>query len=193
MSIPLILGSGSKQRIDLLRSIHIEVDEIIPPNIDETPYKNEKPLDYVKRMAYEKNMFFEGKHQDAVILTADTVIACGRSILPKAETPETFSICMDKISGRRHKAITAICIRDIHQKRRIKAVTTTVKVKRLTPQEIKTFFHTQEWRDKAGGYALQGFFGQFIQTISGSYSGVVGLPVAQTASLLQTSGFKVFK
>lgn len=173
----------------LLGTIGIKPDEIISPDIDETEKKGEKPFDLAKRLCREKNAAVNKAYQGDIILTADTVVSAGRFILPKAETEEDFYLCMEKISGRRHKIMTGVCVCDPKGAMRVKVVTSEVKIKKLTSSEINMLFHKGEWKGKAGGYALQGFFGQFIQKMSGSYSSIVGLPVYETANMLKTAGY----
>ena len=186
----LILASSSPRRSMLLETIGIVPDQIISPDIDETPAKGEKAFDLAKRLSIEKNIAVNNHFPGDVVITADTVVSAGRFILPKAETEADFLTCMQKISGRRHKAITAVAVCDPCGKLRSKVVTSEIKVKKLTLDEIECLRLKGEWKGKAGGYALQGYFGQFIQRITGSYSAIVGLPVYETANLLKTSGYK---
>lgn len=157
---------------------------VISPNINEAHKKNEKPHEYAVRMAYEKMMAIKDIYAGDIIITADTVVAKGRRILPKAETLDDFNYCMELLSGGRHNAMTAVTVCNVAGKIKTKLVKTTLKVKRLHPTEIDAFKATNEWQSKAGGYALQGYFGRFIEQLSGSYSGVIGLPVHETAKLL---------
>ena len=187
-----ILASSSPRRSHLLETMGIIPDAIISPDIDESAHKGELPLALAGRLCVEKNNAVNQAYHGSIILTADTVVSCGRFILPKAETENDFRLCMDKISGRRHKAMTGVAVCDPDGTVRSKVVTSMVKIKKLTDAEIDAFYKTNEWQGKAGGYALQGFFGQFIQTISGSYSAIVGLPVHETANMLQTAGMTLF-
>ena len=173
----------------LLGTIAITPDEIIAPDIDETEKKGEKPFDLAKRLAIEKNIAVHDKYAGNIILTADTVVSAGRFILPKAETEEDFLLCMKTISGRRHKIVTGVCVCDAAGKMRVKVVTSEMKIKKLTSSEIDMLLQMGEWKGKAGGYALQGFFGQFIQKMSGSYSSIIGLPVYETANMLKAAGY----
>ena len=185
----LILASASVRRADLLGTIGIVPDVIISPDIDETELKSELPHQLAKRLAIAKNMAVCGQYQGDIVLTADTVIAVGRTILPKAETKSDFDLCMNYLSGGRHRAITAIAICNPAGRMTHRVVTTRVKVKRLTDNDIKNFYETHEWHGKAGGYALQGYFGQFVEMINGSYTGIIGLPLCETAKMLYSSGY----
>jgi septum formation protein len=185
----LILASTSPRRLDLLQSIGVVPCAVISPDIDEAHHKNEKPHDYAVRMAYEKMVAIKDAHLGNIILTADTVVAKGRRILPKAETLDDFNHCMTLLSGGRHITMTAVSVCNAVGKIKTKLVKTTLKVKKLHQSEIDRFKETNEWQSKAGGYALQGYFGQFIEQLSGSYSGVIGLPVHETAKLLFWAGY----
>jgi septum formation protein len=185
-----ILASSSPRRLDLLQSIQIIPDKIISPDIDETYHKKEKPVLYAQRMAYEKMLAVKDNHIGAIILTADTVVAKGLRILPKAKTIEDFNACMKLLSGGKHTTITAVSVCNPDGIIKQKLVKTKLKVKNLSFEEIKKFQSTNEWYDKAGGYALQGYFGKFIQQISGSYTSVIGLPIYETANLLNWAGLK---
>lgn len=186
----LILASSSPRRLDLLKSINITADLVISPDIDETEFKKELPKDYALRMATEKMKAVKDSYSNDIIITADTVVSKGRRILPKAETESDFDKCIKLLSGGRHNTMTAVAIYAPSKGIKTKLVTTTLKVKRLHQTEVQAFKATNEWQGKAGGYALQGYFGQFILNISGSYSAVVGLPVYETARLLEWSGYK---
>lgn len=170
----------------MLRSIHLEPELVISPDIDETAHAQELPKNYAMRMASEKMMAVKDQYSDDMIITADTVVAKGRRILPKAETEADFDKCIKLISGGRHTTMTAVSVYSAKkQTYKTKLVTSALRVKRLHPSEISAFKATNEWQGKAGGYALQGYFGQFILFISGSYSAVVGLPVYETARMLE--------
>lgn len=186
----LILASSSPRRSMLLETIAIKPDEIIAPDIDETEKKGEKPFDLAKRLCFEKNKAVNHKYAGDIIITADTVVSAGRFILPKAEKEDDFRLCMEKISGRRHKIMTGVCVCDPQGVMRVKVVTSEMKIKKLTSQDIEMLFKFGEWKGKAGGYALQGVFGQFIQKMSGSYSAIIGLPVYETANMLKAAGYK---
>lgn len=186
----LILASSSPRRLDLLKSIGIVPCAVISPDINEDSLKAEKPHHYAERMAYEKMLAVYRDYAGDIVLTADTVVAKGLRILPKAETIDDFNYCMKLLSGGRHTTMTAVSVCNPKGDIKTKLVKTTLKVKRLHQSEINTFQLTNQWQSKAGGYALQGYFGQFIEQLSGSYSGVIGLPVHETAKLLHWAGYQ---
>lgn len=185
----LILGSGSPRRRDLLAQIGVTPDEIRPPDIDETPKKAELPRAYCIRMAREKAWAVEAPTQD-MVLSADTTVALGRRILGKPDDEGQARKFLSLLSGRRHSVITAIAVRrgDALWQR---DVLTKVKMKRLSEREISAYLATGDWHGKAGGYGIQGPAGAFVPWISGSFTAVVGLPLAETATLLATAGWRV--
>ena len=185
----LILASASKARLELLESVGITPDKILNTNIDETPKKSEKPLDYVSRIALEKNKSVKKKKIE-IVLTADTVVALGRRILQKPNDEEEALYFLNLLSGRRHKVYTSICI-FYKEKYYQKNVKTTLKMKRLSDDEKKCYLLTDEWKGKAGGYSIQGAASYFFPFISGSYSNVVGLPLTETVGMLLGVGFKI--
>ena len=187
----LILASASKARLELLESVGITPDKILNTNIDETPKKSEKPLDYVSRIALEKNKSVKKKKIE-IVLTADTVVALGRRIIQKPNDKEEALYFLNLLSGRRHKVYTSICI-FYKEKYYQKNVKTTVKMKRLSDDEKKCYLLTDEWKGKAGGYSIQGAASYFFPFISGSYSNVVGLPLTETVGMLLGIGFKIPK
>ena len=187
----LILASASKARLELLESVGISPDKILNTNIDETPKKSEKPLDYVSRIALEKNKSVKKKKIE-IVLTADTIVALGRRILQKPNDEEEALYFLNLLSGRRHKVYTSICI-FYKEKYYQKNVKTTVKMKRLSDDEKKCYLLTDEWKGKAGGYSIQGAASYFFPFISGSYSNVVGLPLTETVGMLLGIGFKIPK
>jgi len=187
----LILASASKARLELLESVGITPDKILNTNIDETPKKSEKPLDYVSRIALEKNKSVKKKKIE-IVLTADTVVALGRRILQKPNDEEEALYFLNLLSGRRHKVYTSICI-FYKEKYYQKNVKTTLKMKRLSDDEKKCYLLTDEWKGKAGGYSIQGAASYFFPFISGSYSNVVGLPLTETVGMLHGIGFKIPK
>ena len=187
----LILASASKARLELLESVGISPDKILNTNIDETPKKSEKPLDYVSRIALEKNKSVKKKKIE-IVLTADTVVALGRRILQKPNDEEEALHFLNLLSGRRHKVYTSICI-FYKEKYYQKNVKTTLKMKRLSDDEKKCYLLTDEWKGKAGGYSIQGAASYFFPFISGSYSNVVGLPLTETVGMLLGIGFKIPK
>ena len=184
----LILASASKARLELLESVGISPDKILNTNIDETPRKSEKPLDYVSRIALEKNKAVKKKKSE-IVLTADTVVALGRRIIQKPNNKEEALYFLNLLSGRRHKVYTSICIfskETYYQKN----VTTILKMKRLSEDEKKCYLFSDEWKGKAGGYSIQGAASYFFPFISGSYSNVVGLPLTETVGMLIGIGLK---
>jgi len=182
-----ILASASPRRLQLLQQVGLTPERIIPADIDETPRKGELPEAYAGRMAEEKAAAVAALHPDSAVLAADTVVACGRRILPKAEDERTAKKCLELLSGRRHRVYTSVCL--LHQGgRRQKTVMTQVRFRRLGEKEIAHYLASGEWRGKAGGYAIQGLAEAFIPWIGGSYSNVVGLPLAETWAMLQSLG-----
>ncbi|MES2984493.1 MAG: Maf family protein [Pseudomonadota bacterium] len=181
---PLILASASPRRVQLLALLGIAPSAIIPADIDETPLSGELPLAYAIRIACGKARKVAAGQTGTAILSADTVVALGRRILPKAEDEATARQCLALLSGRRHRVITCVCVIDAAGKQRHKAVTTTVKFSQLTTPMVEAYIQSDEWRGKAGGYAIQGRAAAFIPFISGSHSNVVGLPLHETARLL---------
>jgi septum formation protein len=180
-----ILASSSPRRLQLLAQAGIAPGGVVAADIDETPLKNELPIAYAQRLAAQKAATVANSHPDAVVLAADTVVACGRRILPKAEDEKTARACLALLSGRRHRVYTAVCVRS-GDKRMHKTVMTQVRFSRLGAKEIDSYIATNEWRGKAGGYAIQGAAESFIPWIGGSYSNVVGLPLSETCRMLRT-------
>jgi len=187
----LILASASPRRLDLLRQINITPDHVIPADINETEGKRELPAPYAKRMALEKAEKIAADQTDAFVLAADTVVAVGRRILPKAETPEQARQCLEMLSGRSHKVLGGICLIHPDGKKNLTVCSSTVKMKRLTEAEIQGYVDSGEWDGKAGGYAIQGQAERFIKSIQGSVSNIIGLNLYQTANYLTAAGFKV--
>jgi len=185
----LILASASKARLELLESVGITPDKILNTNIDETPKKSEKPLEYVSRIAFEKNKAVKKKKSE-IVLTADTVVALGRRIVQKPNNKDEALYFLNLLSGRRHKVYTSICIFS-NEKYYQKNVSTTLKMKRLSEDEKKCYLLSDEWKGKAGGYSIQGAASYFFPFISGSYSNVVGLPLTETVGMLIGIGFKI--
>ncbi|MBC7163563.1 MAG: septum formation inhibitor Maf [Roseovarius sp.] len=187
----LILGSGSPRRRELLAQLGVVPDAIRPPEIDETPQGGELPRPYCARMAREKAQATEAGPDD-IVLAADTTVAMGRRILGKPESAGEAAQFLHALSGRRHRVITAIALR---RGARLweRNVLSTVKLKRLSDEEINAYLASGEWRGKAGGYGIQGLAGAFVPWISGSFTGIVGLPLAETAGLLQAAGYPIWK
>ncbi len=184
----LILASASPRRLDLLRQIGIAPDAVDPASLDETPLRDELPRDYARRLAEAKAALVAQRHRGALVLGADTVVACGRRILPKAEDAATARRCLELLSGRRHRVLGGVCAIAADGRRRLRLVTTVLRFKRLTAAEIDAYIAGGEWHGKAGGYAIQGRAALFVGFLSGSYSNVVGLPLFETAALLAASG-----
>jgi septum formation protein len=191
----LILASASPRRAALLDQIGLKPDLIAGTDIDETPRKRETPRAYAQRLAKEKaaacwNALSEGdRAQSPFVLAADTVVAAGRRILPKAEDAKDVVSCLTLLSGKRHTVITAVALLRDGQKVKIKRVETKVQFRRLTAAEIKAYAETDEGVGKAGGYGIQGRAALFIKGINGSYTNVVGLPLNETYALLTGAGF----
>ncbi|CAN5898346.1 Maf family nucleotide pyrophosphatase [soil metagenome] len=184
---PLVLASASPRRLDLLRQIGLEPAEIDPADIDETPAPRELPRGYALRMAKAKLAAVAGRHPGRLVLAADSVVVCGRRILPKAETLEEAKDCLDRLSGRRHRVLGGVAVAGRDGAVRARLVETTVRFKRLEPAEIDDYLQSGEWRGKAGGYAIQGRAARFVAFLSGSYSNVVGLPLYETMGLLKAA------
>jgi septum formation protein len=193
----LILASASPRRLGLLNQIGIDPEHLIPTHIDETPVKGELPRKLAVRLAEEKAMaareraLAAGAPPGALILAADTVVAVGRRILPKAETIEEASQCLRLLSGRAHRVYTGVCLLTPRGHTRQRLVETRVRFKRLSGREMEAYLASTEWRDKAGGYAIQGIAGAFVIKLVGSYSAVVGLPLNETVDLLVGEGYPV--
>ncbi|MGR3321076.1 MAG: Maf family protein [Pseudooceanicola sp.] len=186
----LILGSGSPRRLELLAQIGVTPDDIRPPDIDETPEKGELPRPYCMRMAREKARAVRADAGD-VVLCADTTVALGRRILGKPADAGEAAAFLYAMSGRRHRVVTAVAVRR-DDKVWARDVVTMVRMKRLSDEEVNGYLATGDWKGKAGGYGIQGPAGAFIPWISGSYTAVMGLPVAETAGLLQAAGWPVW-
>ncbi|VVS96825.1 Maf family protein [Erythrobacter sp. EC-HK427] len=183
----LILASASPRRRELLARLGVEPDAIAPADIDETPLKAELPRAYAERMAREKAAAVQG--DGSYVLAGDTVVACGRRILPKAEDEATARKCLELLSGRRHRVLSAIALAAPDGSVRERLSETQLKFKRLSVQEIDAYIASGEWHGKAGGYAIQGMAEALIPWIQGSHSGVIGLPLYETRLLLKAAGF----
>ena len=190
MKLPIILASSSKSRLNLLKQIGIIPDKIIPADIDEIPLKGELPRNLAQRLALQKAQATAAGHQDAYILAADTVVACGRRILDKAKDRDYAEQCLKTLSGRRHHVYGGIALITPEGKTLTRLIDTVVKLKRLSPQEIEQYLESGEWEGKAGGYAIQGRAAAYIKFLQGSYSNVVGLSLYDTMGILEGSGFK---
>lgn len=185
----LILASASPRRLTLLAQAGIAPDQIIPAEIDETPHRGELPRPYAQRVAREKADAIAARAEDdAIVLAADTVVACGRRILPKAESSSDVRSCLGLLSGRRHLVLTALAARR-GAVLRTRVVATRVAMKRLTRAEIDAYAEGGQGIGKAGGYAIQGAAEAFIPWLNGSYSNVVGLPLTETVGMITGLGF----
>jgi len=187
----LILASASPRRVQLLEQLGIKPTGINPANIDETPLKGELPRDLALRLAKEKAMAISQNNKESFIIAGDTVVACGRRILPKAETEKEARNCLSLLSGRRHNVYGGICVITDSGKIITRLCDTVVKFKRLTPQEIDEYIEFGEWQEKAGGYAIQGLAAGYISFTQGSYSNVVGLSLYDIMQILRGNGFFV--
>ena len=193
----LILASASPRRLALLNQIGIEPEHLVPAHIDETPEKGELPRKLAQRLADQKAITAQHKArtsgigENAIVLSADTVVAVGRRILPKAEMMEEASTCLRLLSGRSHRVYTAVTLLTASGSTRRRLVETRIRFKRLSAREIESYLASAEWRDKAGGYAIQGIAGAFVVKLQGSYSAVVGLPLNGTVALLSGEGYPV--
>ena len=186
-----ILGSGSPRRKELLAQIGVVPDAVLPPDIDEDPRKAELPRPYCVRLAREKALAVVAGPDD-IVLTADTTVALGRRILGKPRDAAEAAEFLLALGGRRHQVITAVAVRRgdrVWQRDSVSAV----KMKRLSDDELNAYLGSGEWQGKAGGYAIQGAAGAFIPWISGSFTGIVGLPLAETAALLQAAGYPLWR
>lgn len=184
----LVLGSGSPRRRELLAQIGITPDAILPPDIDETPLKGELPRPYCLRLARQKAHAVAAGADD-IVLCADTTVALGRRILGKPEDAGEAAHFLTQLGGRRHQVITAVAVRR-GDRVWLRDVVSAVRMKRLSDAEINAYLASGEWRGKAGGYAIQGLAGAFIPWIGGSFTGIVGLPLAETAALLLAAGYR---
>lgn len=182
----LVLGSASPRRLELLAQVGIEPAEVRPADIDETPLKGELPRAYARRLARQKAEALELAADEAA-LTADTVVSLGRRILGKPEDEAEARHFLLLLSGRRHRVTTGFALR-VGEQVRVREVQTVVRFKRLSGGEIDAYLASGEWRGKAGGYAIQGRAAAFIPAINGSYSNVVGLPLAEVVGSLRAAG-----
>jgi septum formation protein len=189
---PLILASASPRRLDLLKQIGLAPDRIDPADIDESHLPDEPPRRMAERLARDKAGAVAPRHTGAVVLAADTVVACGRRVLPKPADAAEARRCLDLLSGRRHLVLTGLAVADPSGTVRTRVVTTAVTFKRLSEDELNWYLASGDWQGKAGGYAIQGRAEVLIRGINGSWSNVVGLPLRETAAMLQTAGIAVW-
>ena len=184
----LILASASPRRVELLGRLGIIPAAIDPADIDESARKGEQPLPYAKRMAAEKAAATAARHPGKLVLAADTVVACGRRILPKAQREDQARDCLTLLSGRRHRVHSAITLIAADGSARHRVSTSILTFKRLGEAEIAAYLASEEWSGKAGGYAIQGHAEAFVKQLVGSHSGVMGLPLYETRALLLSAG-----
>jgi septum formation protein len=186
----LVLASASPRRLDLLSQVALAPDLVDPAAVDEAPLAGELPARHALRLAEEKARCVAGRHPDAFVLGADTVVACGRRILGKALDPESARRSLALLSGRRHRVHGGVALALPGGRLVSRRVETAVIFKRLEPREIEEYIASGEWRDKAGAYAIQGLAARFVRSVIGSYSNVVGLPLFETVNLLAGHGFE---
>ena len=187
----LILASASPRRLDLLARIGVVPDAVLPADVDESVPRGELPRTHALRLARAKAEAVAAQEPDALVLAADTVVAVGRRILPKVEDEATLRACLTLLSGRRHRVLTGVALAVPGQPLRTRLVETMIAMKRLSADEVDFYTAHGEWRGKAGGYALQGYGEVYVRHIAGSYSNVVGLPLAETRLLLKAAGYPV--
>ena len=187
---PLVLASASPRRAALLGQIGIVPDVIAPADIDERPGAKEQPADYARRLAEAKADRIVGQYKASFVLAADTVVALGRRILPKPADEVAARRSLTLLSGRRHRVLGGVVLVAPDGRRARRLVATSVRFKRLAAAEIADYLASGEWQGKAGGYAIQGRAAAFVPAITGSYSNVVGLPLAETAALLRGLGYR---
>ena len=187
----LILGSSSPRRLELLSQLRIKPDLIKSPDIDEATKKLELPRDYCIRMAKEKANAIDVEYDD-VLLTADTIVCVGRRILGKPSNEDQVREFLKILSGRRHKVITSVAVK-YQDKLLERCVISTVKMKNISNSELDAYVSLEDWKDKAGGYGLQGYAAVFVTWIQGSFSSIIGLPLAEISALLSVAGIRVLK
>ena len=185
----LILASASPRRLELLGQIGVIPDLVDPADTDETPGKTELPGPYAARVAADKARAVAARHPGALVLSGDTVVAAGRRILPKAESEDQARDCLTLLSGRRHRVFSAITLIDAQGRARHRLSDNSVTFKRLDAAEIDAYIASDEWRGKAGGYAIQGRAAGLIRAIQGSHSAIMGLPLYETRTLLRAAGY----
>jgi septum formation protein len=186
----LVLASASPRRVDLLTQIGFPPDLIVPADVDETPLEDETPPRHAERLALAKARKIADSHPTDFVLGADTVVACGRRILPKAEDVATARKCLSLLSGRRHRVHGGVALIGPDGKPALRRVQSVVIFKRLSDTELDWYLDSGEWHGKAGGYAIQGLAARFVREIVGSYSNIVGLPLFETAQLLTGRGVR---
>jgi septum formation protein len=193
----LVLASGSPRRLALLNQAGIEPDQLMPSEVDEIPKKGELPRVLATRLAREKaeavrsTARLSDDLREAFVLAADTVVAVGRRVLPKAELLDEAAQCLRLLSGRSHRVYTGVCLITPKGATRQRLVESRVRFKRLSREDLESYLASGEWRGKAGGYAIQGLAGSFVVKITGSYTNIVGLPLYEVTSLLGGEGYPV--
>jgi septum formation protein len=193
--VKLVLASGSPRRLALLNQAGIEPDLLMPADVDETPDKGELPRHLALRLAQKKGELVAARAKEAgmsaIVVSADTVVAVGRRILPKPELQGEAEECLRLLSGRAHRVFTGLCVVSARGRSRTRLVESRLRFRRLSHDDISAYLACGEWRGKAGGYAIQGIAGSFVVKLMGSYSSVVGLPLAETIALLTGEGYPV--
>ena len=195
----LVLASGSPRRLELLNQAGIDPDRLLPADLDETPQRNEHPRSLAKRLSSEKAKVAARavKGLDlgvpAFVLAADTVVSVGRAVMPKADLADDAIANLRTLSGRTHRVYTGVCLVSPNGALRQRLVETRVRFKRLSRDDIDSYMASQEWRGKAGGYAIQGRAGSFVVRLVGSYTNVVGLPLYETLALLAGEGYDIHR
>lgn len=184
----LVLASASPRRAELIGRLGLRPAMIDPADIDETPHKGELPAPYAARVAAAKAALVAARHPGCAALGADTVVAAGRRILPKTEDADAARACLKLLSGRRHRVHSAVTLIDAGGVARHRISTSIVAFKRLADAEIEAYLTGGEWQGKAGGYAIQGYAESWVRMLSGSHSGVMGLPLFETRALLVAAG-----
>ncbi len=187
----LVLASASPRRRDLLAQIGVIPDLADAADMDETPHKGELPRQLAMRLAVAKAQAVKARHPGSIILAADTVVACGRRILPKAETEHQARQCLELLSGRQHQVLTGLVVIAAGGAAHRRVSLTRVAFRRLHADEINHYIALGEWRGKAGGYAIQGYADCFVRALNGSYSNVVGLPLLETVHLLRAAKYLI--
>jgi septum formation protein len=192
VAAPLVLASSSPRRLALLRQAGIEPDRVMAPEADEAPLRRELPVPHALRLAVAKAEAVAARlaGEGAFVLAADTVVACGRRILPKTEERSQAERCLDLLSGRRHRVHGGVCVLAPGGRRSARVVTTAVRFRRLEEAERLAYLDSGEWGGKAGGYAIQGRAAAFVPAINGSYTNVVGLPLAEALAMLKGLGWR---
>ena len=195
----LVLASGSPRRLELLNQAGVDPDRLLPADLDETPQRNEHPRSLAKRLSSEKAKMAARAVKEldlgvpAFVLAADTVVSVGRAVMPKADLADDAVANLRTLSGRTHRVYTGVCLVSPNGALRQRLVETRVRFKRLSREDIDSYMASQEWRGKAGGYAIQGRAGSFVVRLVGSYTNVVGLPLYETLALLAGEGYDIHR